>query len=206
MNNMFCFQCEQTAGCTACTGKAGVCGKPADVANLQDKLTGALIGLANATFGNEDKVNAETHRLTTEALFTTVTNVNFNEETINQLLERIENEKKRLVPLCYRCTSVCGRNDAYDMEKLWADNEDIRSLKALILFGIRGIAAYAYHAMVLGYTDETVNNFFYKALVAIGTEGASMDTLLPIVLETGEINLKCMGTAGQSKHRNLWQS
>lgn len=191
-NQMFCFQCEQTAGCKACTGGAGVCGKKADTAGLQDKLTGALIGLARATEGNEDLVTADTHKLVLEALFTTITNVNFNNETINALIERVEAEKERLVPRCYSCASACGRNDDYDMNMLWEADEDIRSLKSLILFGIRGVAAYAYHALVLGYTDESVNNFFFKALFAIGMKDWGMDELLPIVLEVGEINLKCM--------------
>ena len=191
-NQMFCFQCEQTAGCKACTGGAGVCGKKADTAGLQDKLTGALIGLARATEGNEDLVTADTHKLVLEALFTTITNVNFNNETINALIERVEAEKERLVPRCYSCASPCGRNDDYDMNMLWEADEDIRSLKSLILFGIRGVAAYAYHALVLGYTDESVNNFFFKALFAIGMKDWGMDELLPIVLEVGEINLKCM--------------
>ena len=191
-NKMFCFQCEQTAGCQACTGVQGVCGKKADTAGLQDKLTGALIGLARATEGNEDLVTADTHKLVLEALFTTITNVNFNNETINALIERVEAEKKRLVPRCYSCASACGRNDDYDMNMLWEADEDIRSLKSLILFGIRGVAAYAYHALVLGYTDESVNNFFFKALFAIGMKDWGMDELLPIVLEVGEINLKCM--------------
>ena len=186
-NQMFCFQCEQTAGCNACTGVAGVCGKKADTAKLQDKLTGALIGLARAYEGKETLIPPATDKLVLESLFTTVTNVNFNNETIALLINRIEAEKNRLVPLC----SVCNRNDNYDMEALWNAHEDIRSLKSLILFGIRGIAAYAYHAAVLGYTDELVNKFFYKALLAIGKD-LNMEELLPIVMETGEINLKCM--------------
>ena len=81
MENMFCFQCEQTAGCSGCTGARGVCGKTADVAKLQDKLTGALIGLARATDGNET-VTPETWRLLTSALFATLTNVNFSADDI----------------------------------------------------------------------------------------------------------------------------
>ncbi len=189
---MFCFQCEQTAGCSACTGSAGVCGKKADTAEFQDKLTGALIGLARATEGNESLVNETTDRLVLEGLFTTITNVNFNNETISALIKKIEAEKERLVPKCLCCSSACGRNDNYDMNELWNANEDIRSLKSLILFGIRGVAAYAYHAEVLGYRDADVNKFFYKALFAIGMKDWGMDELLPIVLEVGEINLKCM--------------
>lgn len=189
---MFCFQCEQTAGCKACTGASGVCGKKADTAQLQDKLTGALIGLARATEGNEDLVNSTTDRLVMEGLFTTITNVNFNNETITELIQKVESEKERLVPKCFCCSSACGRNDNFDMNELWNADEDIRSLKSLILFGIRGVAAYAYHAEVLGYRDADVNKFFYKALFAIGMKDWGMDELLPIVLEVGEINLKCM--------------
>ena len=91
-NKMFCFHCEQTVGCTGCTGKAGVCGKTADVAKLQDELTSALIGLARATDG-DTPVNADTWRLMIKGLFTTVTNVNFNEKTIRELIDRVHAEK-----------------------------------------------------------------------------------------------------------------
>ncbi len=188
---MFCYQCEQTAGGKGCMGMAGVCGKKADTAKLQDRLTGELIGLAKAAYENTN-VNEATDALVLEGLFTTITNVNFNDETITALIERVRNEKNRLVPNCALCVSHCGRTDGYDMEKLWTDNEDIRSLKSLILFGIRGMAAYAYHAAVLGYHDNEVNKFFYKALGAIGSDGWTAETLLPIVLEVGEVNLKCM--------------
>ena len=190
-DKMFCFQCEQTAGCTGCTGNAGVCGKRAETAELQDKLTGALVGLARAAEGNGDMVTKDTDRLIIEGLFTTITNVNFNDETISALIDRVHAEKDRLVPSCLSCASICGRNEDYDMRSIWDGDEDIRSLKSLILFGIRGVAAYAYHASVLGYTDEEVNKFFYKSLFTIGTDWG-MDELLPVVLEVGEVNLKCM--------------
>lgn len=183
-NKMFCFQCEQTAGCTGCTGAAGVCGKKADTAILQDKLTGALIGLARVSKGHEELLSEYTDKTVIEGLFTTITNVNFNNETISALIDRVEEEKKRIN------RSDCGNNN-YDMQLLWNDNEDIRSLKSLILFGIRGIAAYAYHAAVLGYTDNEVNRFFYKALFAVGADWDA-DKLLPVVMEVGEVNLKCM--------------
>ena len=189
-NRMFCFQCEQTAGCAGCTGKAGVCGKTAEVAELQDQLTGALIGLARATDG-DTLATPNTWRLMIEGLFTTVTNVSFNEKTIRTLIDQVHEEKARLVPGCSGCGSRCGRNDDYDMNLLWNAQEDIRSLKSLILFGVRGMSAYAHHAMVLGYTDEEVNRFFAKALFTVG-EDWDMDALLPIVMEVGEKNLKCM--------------
>lgn len=197
-NKMFCYQCEQTAGCTGCTGNAGVCGKSANTARLQDELTGALIGLARAAEGNEHLVNEEMNQLVLEGLFTTVTNVNFNDETLKILIYKIENAKKKLVPNCFTCSGSCGRNDNFDMNTLWTTDEDVRSLKSLILFGIRGMAAYAYHASVLGYTDETISKFFYKALFAVGMKDWGMDELLPIVLEVGEVNLRCMELLDQA--------
>ena len=189
-HKMFCFQCEQTASCTGCIGKAGVCGKTADVAQLQDELTGALVGLSRATDGGM-KATPEMWRLMIEGLFTTVTNVNFNENTIRELIGRVHAEKARLAPDCAGCAAPCGRTSDYDMNLLWSADEDIRSLKSLILFGVRGMAAYAHHALVLGYTDDEVNRFFAKALFAIG-EDWGMEELLPIVMEVGEKNLKCM--------------
>ena len=197
-NKMFCYQCEQTAGCTGCTGNTGVCGKSANTARLQDELTGALIGLARATEGNEQLVTEEMNQLVLEGLFTTITNVNFNDETLKLLIDKIEDTKKKLVPNCFTCSDSCGRNNNFDMSTLWTTDEDIRSLKSLILFGIRGMAAYAYHASVLGYTDETISKFFYKALFAIGMKDWGMDKLLSIVLEVGKVNLRCMELLDQA--------
>ena len=180
-SKMFCFQCEQTAGGTGCQGCAGVCGKSYEVAGLQDQLTGALIGLAKTAEKNNSH-EAETYRLLIKGLFTTITNVNFNEETLNALIDEVHAEKAKI--------NVAGEAD-YDMNKVWNADEDIRSLKSLILFGIRGMAAYAYHAGVLGYTDDEVNRFFVKALCAIG-ENYTMNQLLPIVMEVGQVNYKCM--------------
>ena len=172
---MFCYQCEQTAGCSGCKGKQGVCGKSDAVAQLQDTLTGALIGLAQAA--GEEKTSPQTDRLMIEGLFATLTNVNFDEEALKELIQKVQKEKATA---------------DYAMEKLWKEpEEDIRSLKSLLLFGIRGIAAYAYHAMVLGYTDETVNRFLYKGMAAAGQE-KTMEALLEIVMEAGAVNLKCM--------------
>jgi len=196
MNEMFCFQCEQTAMCKGCTGKAGVCGKPADVAKLQDQLTGALVGLSRAVEAHGSAEEA-TDKLMLAGLFTTITNVNFNAETVQEMTDRIHAEKNRLASGCAVCGNPCARTDDYDMNEVWKADEDIRSLKSLILFGLRGMAAYGYHAMILGYTDREVNDFFYRALFAIGQED-TMDALLPLVLKTGEVNLKCMGLLDQA--------
>lgn len=189
MNKMFCFQCEQTVGGKACTGNAGVCGKKEHTANAQDELTGALIGLARAVDGH--KPTEKTNQLMMEGLFTTVTNVSFDDESIKVLIDKINAVKEELNPKCDSCSDACGRNDNYDMTELWNDNEDIRSLKSLILLGVRGMAAYAYHAYILGYTDKDVQDFLYKAMFTIGSD-LNKDGLLPIVMETGTVNLKCM--------------
>lgn len=183
MQNMFCFQCEQTAGHKGCTGKAGVCGKQADTAVLQDDLTTALIGLA--CVAKNSNPTASTHKVVLEGLFTTITNVSFDNESIRCQIDAIEKEKAKLQ------NNSSSDFAAYDMTKLWTDNEDIRSLKSLILLGIRGVAAYAYHALMLGYSDDEVNMFFYTALSAI-SEDLGAEQLLPLVMETGKVNLKCM--------------
>lgn len=177
---MFCFQCEQTTDGKGCTGCAGFCGKTKDVALEQDELTGALIALAQVC--RTGTPSADTYRLILEGLFTTVTNVNFNKDTVQLLTRKIQEKKSAL--------SAQPPAD-YDVSQIWNANEDIRSLKALILFGIRGMAAYAYHALMLGKSSETVNAFFIKGLCALA-ENDSMDTLLPVVMETGKVNLECM--------------
>lgn len=121
----------------------------------------------------------------------TLTNVNFDNDSIQAQIDRVHREQSGLVPQCAACASPCSKNEDYDMNQLWQAEENIRSLKSLLLFGLRGMAAYAYHAMVLGYTDETVNLFFREALVQIGLE-LTMDELLPEVLKLGEVNLQCM--------------
>lgn len=179
---MFCFQCEQTAGGSGCKGKAGVCGKPAEVARLQDVLTGALIALVRRAKGDE-KAADSVAQLVIKGLFTTITNVNFTAASIRELIDTVHAEKVH---------GVAGASAAdYDMNLVWNANEDIRSLKSLILFGLRGMAAYAYHAHVLGYADPECNRFLVRGLSAVG-EDWGMDKLLPVVLEVGKYNFACM--------------
>ncbi len=191
-NNMFCFQCEQTAGCTGCT-RAGVCGKSAMTAELQDKLTGALIALATTacSVNNSDykltaSASSKINHLILEGLFTTITNVNFDDASIKDLTARIHTATAMAANTCN--SSIISD---YDMNNIWNANEDIRSLKSLILFGVRGMAAYAYHAMMLGYTDASLNQFFLTALDSLSKDWG-MNELLPIVMEVGRFNLTCM--------------
>ena len=171
MNKMFCYQCEQTASCKGCVIQ-GVCGKSAEIANLQDDLTSKTIEFANCASFNEENTN-----LIIESLFTTITNVNFDDKSIKQLIQELINK------------TPCNNN--FDIKSVWECDQDIRSLKSLILFGLKGIAAYAHHAIVLGYRDEIVDKFFYEALQGISKD-SSAEELLNLTLKTGEINLKCM--------------
>jgi hydroxylamine reductase len=143
---------------------------------LQGKLTGTLIRLAKS----DPAMNEALDRKVIEGLFATVTNVNFSDEYAVKMVKSIEGEIK-------------SAEAPYDMAKLWEEEtEDVRSLKSLILFGIRGMAAYAYHALALGLSDEKVNGFFYKALSAIGNDALGRHELLPLALEAGQASFICM--------------
>ena len=208
---MFCYQCEQTAGCAGCTGSTGVCGKTAETARLQDQLVGAMIGLARAAEGVAcpgDRV----YRTVIEGLFTTLTNVSFDDDAIRAQIEKTHREKERLLAAPVKksagprekaagesgaaenaaCAAASVQDtDDYNLGLLWDMDPDIRSLKSLILFGLKGMAAYAYHALMLGESDETVNQFFLTGLREIAKDG-TVESLLPTVLKVGEVNLTCM--------------
>jgi hydroxylamine reductase len=179
--SMFCFQCEQTAGGKACT-VAGACGKKESTANLQDGLTGKLIALSRAV---KDKGrSAKTDELVLDALFTAITNVSFDDAQISALAARIDTAVADL--------GGYGSYPEMDLNELWqAGDEDTRSLKSLLLFGMRGMAAYAHHAAALGKTDNSVNEFFYKGLRALGAEH-TVPELLDLNMEFGKVNLACM--------------
>lgn len=186
---MFCFQCEQTAGCTGCEHSAGVCGKQASTAQLQDELVGALIALSKTA--NDKKIKSqEIYKIIIEGLFTTITNVSFNDETLQLIIDNVRKHTDKISGKNSK-ENKSDRDLEYDMKNLWKEDEDLRSLKSLILFGIKGMAAYAYHAMVLDYVDDEVNQFFVDALEMVGNE-ESFDDLLKTTLKVGEENLKCM--------------
>ena len=196
---MFCFQCEQTAGCAGCMGAAGVCGKTAATAQVQDELTGALVGLAltvqaaKAAEGVKAAVCGEADNVAMEGLFATLTNVDFDDASLRALTARAHAERDRIAA----ALGVEAASD-YDLALLWNAPEDVRSLKSLVLFGLRGVAAYAYHAAVLGYRDEAVSAFLHQGLASLADNEAGADELLPLALRVGEVNLRCMELLDQA--------
>ncbi len=178
MSDMFCFQCEQAAGGKGCT-KAGVCGKNAVVANGQDELTGALVGLARAA-GKAGSSSKQADELMLQGLFTTITNVNFDIGRVNEMIKAVRNEKEKL-----------GGADDLAADTLWTGDEDIVSLRSTLLLGLRGMAAYSWHAYVLGKEDPEVTAWFYKGMRAMGEEH-TVEEWLNLLMEFGQINLKCM--------------
>lgn len=178
MSEMFCFQCEQTAGGKGCT-KIGVCGKKPEVAGKHDELTGALVGLARAAAVKAPGKSAA--ELVMQSLFATVTNVNFDAARIDTYIKQVQAETAKLD----------GGAKAFPAGELWTGNEDIVSLRSTLLLGMRGMAAYAWHAYVLGKEDSEVTNWFFKGLRAIGEEH-SAEEWLNLLMEFGNVNLKCM--------------
>ena len=190
---MFCFQCEQAAHCTACTGKAGVCGKSADTAAAQDRLTGALISYASQLIGEGRAPAPEQALLLMEGLFTTITNVNFDPQTVDQLTESIH--------------AACpGIGFDYDMANLWHEpDEDIRSLRELITYGLKGLSAYSKHANVLLSDDPEIDAFLQRALAATLDDSLTADDLVALTLETGNYGVRGMAmldTANTSAYGN----
>jgi len=177
MAEMFCFQCEQTAGGTGCT-KIGVCSKKPEVAHKQDQLVAALIGLARAAKGKSPGVKADV--LVMEALFATLTNVDFDPVRIDEYRDAVAKEKAKL-----------GGADDYDPAALYHGETDTTSLRAALIFGLKGMAAYALHAHVLGKDNLEVSGWFYKGLQAVGEEH-SVEEWLSLIMEFGQANLKCM--------------
>ncbi len=177
MPEMFCFQCQQTAGNKCCT-QVGVCGKQPDTAALQDELVVELIRLAQAAdaAGSWDK---EIPRIIADGLFTTLTNVNFDNEAIRNFVQRVVDKRKEL-----------GGREGGALE-LWKGETDIVSLRSTLLFGLKGMAAYAHHCMNLGYEDEEVFHWFIKGLCEIAEEH-SVEEWLSLIMEFGKVNLECM--------------
>jgi hydroxylamine reductase len=177
MTEMFCFQCEQTGGGTGCT-KVGVCGKKPELAHKHDELICALVGMSRAAKGKTPGKKA--NELMMQGLFATMTNVNFDPARIENLKQQVEAEK-----------IILGGAEDFALGTLFHGDTDIISLRSTLLFGLGGMAAYAWHAHILGKDSAEVTAWLYKGMRAIG-ENHSVDQWLSLIMEFGQINLKCM--------------
>ncbi|MCL2493591.1 MAG: flavin reductase, partial [Clostridiales bacterium] len=175
---MFCYQCQQTAKGTGCT-MVGVCGKKPDTAYAQDMLSCEMIGLAKAMRDkNED--SARLADMIVDGLFTCITNVSFDTDSVGALAEEIKAERKKL-----------GGGEAMKPNELFYGDKNVSSLRSTLLFGLRGMAAYAHHARVLGKRDPEVDAGFMNFMAALAEEH-TIDEWLGLLMEFGGVNLKCM--------------
>lgn len=163
-----------------------------ETSQLRDKLTGALIGLARATDGNEHLISDSSTNLVVESLIATSPSADSDPTVLTSLLCRVEEEKRKMVPNCFECASPCGRTSDYDMRKLRNIPRDAQTLKHQLLQGIRDMAAHARRAAALGCHDKTVDDFFYKALIVIGMDDFGTAELLPLVEEWKSTNQKVL--------------
>ncbi|MDO5061967.1 MAG: hydroxylamine reductase [Peptostreptococcaceae bacterium] len=205
-NLMFCYQCQETAGNKGCT-KMGVCGKSPEVANIQDLLVYVSKGISEITtqLRAEGKtIDKEINHLITLNLFTTITNANFDEEVFIARIKETLARKKELL-LQVKDTSKLSpaafweSNDVEEMKEkaktvgvLATENEDIRSLRELIIYGLKGLSAYSKHANVLGYDDENVDSFLQMALAKTLNDNLGAEELVQLVLYTGNAGVQGM--------------
>ncbi len=187
---MFCYQCEQTAKGEGCRIQ-GVCGKQASSADLQDKIVGKIKELAFYAnkLRKENYINKKADLAMVEGLFTTVTNVNFDDKRLEKVKNTIQlhiNELKKLFKLEYKPMPVSAP------ERKALLGEDIHSLQEIITYGLKGAAAYYDHAKNLGYEDDKIIEEFWEILDFLNNKNATVDELLAKVLKTGEINFKVM--------------
>ena len=195
---MFCYQCQETAGCKGCT-MSGVCGKKPDVAAMQDLLVYVTKGISAVTTAlrQEGKqVSAEINHLITLNLFTTITNANFDKESIEARIRATLTEKDMLLaqiadpsglPKAAKWNgSGNWEEKAATVGVLSTENEDIRSLRELITYGLKGLSAYSKHANVLLKDDEEVDAFLQRALAATLDDNLSVEELIALTMETGK--------------------
>ena len=195
---MFCYQCQETAGCKGCT-MSGVCGKKPDVAAMQDLLVYVTKGISAVTTAlrQEGKqVSAEINHLITLNLFTTITNANFDKESIEARIRATLTEKDVLLaqiadpsglPEASKWNgSGNWEEKAATVGVLSTENEDIRSLRELITYGLKGLSAYSKHANVLLKDDEEVDAFLQRALAATLDDNLSVEELIALTMETGK--------------------
>ena len=203
-NKMFCYQCQETAGCKGCT-MVGVCGKKPDVAAMQDLLVYVSKGISAVTTAlrKEGKpVAAAINHLITLNLFTTITNANFDKESIEARVRATLDTKKELLSQLNSTANLPeaalwdGSGDWEEKAKtvgvLSTENEDIRSLRELITYGLKGLSAYSKHANVLLQDDEEVDAFLQRALAATLDDTLDVDALVALTLETGKYGVSGM--------------
>ena len=195
---MFCYQCQETAGCKGCT-MSGVCGKKPDVAAMQDLLvyvTKGISAVATALRQEGKQVSAEINHLITLNLFTTITNANFDKESIEARIRATLTEKDVLLAQIadpFGLPEAAKWNGSGNWEEkaatvgvLSTENEDIRSLRELITYGLKGLSAYSKHANVLLKDDEEVDAFLQRALAATLDDNLSVEELIALTMETGK--------------------
>lgn len=202
-HKMFCYQCQETAGCKGCTN-AGVCGKSAATANLQDMLVYATKGLSEVLMRARNKgmiIPGTCNHLVTENLFVTITNANFDDEKIK---ERIQKTLEKRDEIRKELSDEFGFSKAalWTMETweevseetgvLATKDEDIRSLRELITYGLKGMSAYLKHANALGWEKEEIDTFLQKTLAKMLDEHASVEELTALALKTGEVGVSAM--------------
>ncbi len=199
---MFCYQCQETARNTGCT-VMGVCGKKDDVANLQDLLIYTVKGLAYVC-EKTGKSSEEIDKFIVDALFTTITNVNFDDEDIIKKIKKGLELRDELKSECCgelpdyaswtpeNDEDIIAKANSKEVSIQATENEDVRSLRELITYGVKGIGAYLYHAMALGYNDENIHKFIKRALIATKDDSLSADDLTALALETGKYAVDTM--------------
>ncbi len=199
-NTMFCYQCQETAGCTGCT-KYGVCGKSPQTAKLQDILIYVTKGLSEVTtkLRRENKtVDTYTDMLIVDNLFITITNANFDNNIITEKIRETISQRDKLISDLSdnKCLSPAAHWQMSDSDKnigvLSALDEDYRSLRELITYGLKGMAAYIKHASALGYDDNHINAFLQESLSKLTNDDITTDELLALSLETGKYGVTAM--------------
>lgn len=202
---MFCYQCQETAGCKGCT-VVGVCGKQPDVAAMQDLLVWVTKGISAVTTRLREEGRAvadEVNHLVTENLFTTITNTNFDKAAIEKRIEKTlemktalweQLERRDNLPEAAGWTGEPSEfiKKASEAGVLIGQNEDIISLRSLITYGLKGLSAYTRHANVLLQEDREADAFLQRALAATLDDGLSVDDLIHLTLETGEYGVRGM--------------
>ena len=202
---MFCYQCQETAGCKGCT-VVGVCGKQPDVAAMQDLLVWMTKGISAVTTRLREEGRAvadEVNHLVTENLFTTITNANFDKAAIEKRIEKTlemktalweQLERRDNLPEAAGWTGEPSEfiKKASEAGVLIGQNEDIISLRSLITYGLKGLSAYTRHANVLLQEDREADAFLQRALAATLDDGLSVDDLIHLTLETGEYGVRGM--------------